>query len=176
LIGERLTVSTYARNSKLAAYQGVMTHSGVSGADPHRLVLMLLDGALERLSIARGYLERGGHHRGEFARRAAALQQCMNILAELNGSLNLTEGGPLARNLSDLYDYMIRRLVVANTTSASGPVLEVARLLEELKGAWVAIGPDVRKAGASAPGGWNGVPQSVSDPLPQAHPGAAARA
>ena len=139
-------MSTYARNFKLAAYQGVGAYSGVSDADPHRLVLMLMDGALERLSVARGCLERGCGQRGELARKAAALQQCMNIFAELNGSLNITAGGPLAGNLSDLYDYMIRRLAVANAQSELGPVLEVARLLEELRSAWAAIGPAVKPA------------------------------
>jgi flagellar secretion chaperone FliS len=151
-------VNTYARNSKLAAYQGVMAHGSVSGADPHRLVLMLMDGALERLSIARGCLDRNCQQRGDIARKGAALQQCTSIFAELNGSLNLTEGGPLAHNLSNLYDYMIRRLVVANTNSETGPVLEVSRLLEEVRSAWIAIGPEVRKAArVSAPAPMNAV-------------------
>ena len=59
---------------------------------------------------------------------------------------NTVEGGPLAQNLSDLYDYMIRQLVLANAKSDASCVLEVSRLLDEVRGAWIAIGPEVRKA------------------------------
>jgi len=106
------------------------------------MVQMLMDAAAERMAIARGCIERG-----ETGRQASLLHSCVMILGELRGSLNITEGGPLAQNLSDLYDYMIRRLVLGNAKSDPACVLEVSRLLEEIRSAWVAIGPEVRKAG-----------------------------
>ncbi len=138
---EHRAVSAYARNSKVAAYQSVSVHGGVAGADPHRLVLMLMDGALERMAIARGYIERG-----QIARKAQALHQCVNIVNELRGSLNLSQGGALAQNLGDLYDYMLRQLLRANVESDLSCVKEVASLMGEIRGAWVAIGPEVRIA------------------------------
>ena len=135
---------TYARNSKLAAYQSVSVHGGVANADPHAMVQMLMDAAAERMSIARGCIERG-----ERKRQAALLHSCVLIIAELRGSLNLAEGGPLAQNLSDLYDYMIRRLTLANSKGDADIVLEVSRLLDEIRSAWVAIGPEVRKSAAA---------------------------
>jgi flagellar secretion chaperone FliS len=136
---EQRAVSAYARNSKVAAYQSVSVHGGVAGADPHRLVLMLMDGALERMAIARGYIERG-----QIAKKAQALHQCVNIVNELRGSLNLAQGGALAQNLGDLYDYMLRQLLRANVDSDLNCVKEVASLMGEIRGAWVAIGPEVR--------------------------------
>jgi flagellar secretion chaperone FliS len=138
-----LALNPYARNSKLAAYQTVSVHGGVgvANADPHAMVLMLMDAVTERMSIARGCIERG-----EKVRQASLLHSCVLIICELRGCLNISEGGPLAQNLSDLYDYMMRRLVLANATSDAGPVLEVARLMDEIRSAWVAIGPEVRKA------------------------------
>jgi flagellar protein FliS len=138
---EHRAVSAYARNSKVAAYQSVSVHGGVAGADPHRLVLMLMDGALERMAIARGYIERG-----QIAKKAQALHQCVNIVNELRGSLNLAQGGPLAQNLSDLYDYMLRQLLRANVDSDLKCVKEVASLMGEIRAAWLAIGPEVRPA------------------------------
>jgi flagellar protein FliS len=137
-------VSAYARNSKLAAYQSVSAHGGVADADPHRLVLMLLDGALERMAIARGCLERNGS--GDIARKAQLLHQCVSIITELRGSLNLTQGGPLANNLSDLYDYMMRQLLRANADSsvAVACIQEVSSLLGEIRSAWLAIGPTAK--------------------------------
>ena len=52
-------VSPYARNSKLAAYQSVSVHGGIANADPHGLVLMLMDAAVERMTTARGCMDRG---------------------------------------------------------------------------------------------------------------------
>jgi len=144
-------VSTYPRNSKLAAYQSVSVHGGVANADPHTMVLMLMDAALERISLARGCIERR-----ETTRQAALLHNCVQIIAELRGSLNMNEGGTLAQSLSDLYEYMTRRLILANSTADVGCLVEVSRLLDEIRSAWVAIGPQVRRpapgAGSAA---WN---------------------
>jgi flagellar protein FliS len=135
-----LFVTPYARNSKLAAYQSVSVHGGVANADPHAMVQMLMDAATERMAIARGCIERG-----ERTRQASLLHSCVMIVGELRGSLNTAEGGPLAQNLSDLYDYMIRQLLLANAKSDASCVMEVSRLLEEVRSAWIAIGPEVRK-------------------------------
>lgn len=130
-------MNPYARNY----YQSVSVHGGVANADPHTMVQMLLDGALERMAIARGCIERG-----ERKRQAALLHSCVLIIGELRGSLNMSDGGPLARNLSDLYEYMIRRLTLANSMGDGDIVVEVSRLLEEIRSAWIAIGPEVRKS------------------------------
>ena len=151
------TVSSYARNSKLAAYQTVAVHGGVAHADPYALVLMLMDAAVERMAIARGCIERG-----DTKRQAGLLHSCVNIIAELRGSLNLAKGGTLAQNLSDLYEYMIRRLLLANTSSDTRCITEVSGLLEEIRSAWVAIGPEVRKAATQVD------PASPSAPAPTA--------
>jgi flagellar protein FliS len=143
-------VSGYTKNSKLAAYQGVSVHGGVGEADPHGLIQMLMDGALARLSIARGCLERNCSERGDTARKTAALHQCVNIFAELRGSLDVSKGGPLAQNLSELYDYMIRRVMRATAENNVGCVVEVTSLLSEIRSAWIAIGPQVRQS-APAP-------------------------
>ncbi len=140
-------MSSYARNSKLAAYQSISAHGGVAGADPHRLVLMLMDGALERLSIARGCIERCG--RGDVGRKAELLSQCISMIGELRGSLNLQQGGELARNLSDLYEYMTRQLLRANVDNNVGCINEVQALLGEIRSAWIAIGPEVRGGAGS---------------------------
>jgi flagellar secretion chaperone FliS len=133
-------VSTYSRNSRLAAYQTVAVHGGVANADPHALVLMLMDAAAERLAIARGCAERR-----ELKRQAALLHSCVQIITELRASLNLAQGGPLAQNLSDLYEYMTRQLVLGNARSDAACIGEVASLLEQIRSAWAAIGPEVRK-------------------------------
>ena len=46
------------------------------------------------------------HRTGETRRKAGLLHSAVILVAELRGSLNLQDGGPLAQNLNDLYDYM----------------------------------------------------------------------
>jgi flagellar protein FliS len=116
-------------------------HGGVASADPHALVRMLLDAAVDRMVAARGCIERG-----ELAGKAKLLHSCVILIAELRGSLDLEKGGALARNLRDLYEYMTQRLLVANVRSDAGCVTEVLGLLGEIRSAWVAIGPQVRTA------------------------------
>lgn len=140
-------MNAYARNSKLAAYQSVSVHGNVAAADPHRLVLMLMDGVMERMAVARACIERG-----DIAKKAKLLHSCVTLLGELRGSLNLHKGGELARNLSELYDYMMRQLLRANLESNSDYIKEVASLLGEVRGAWTAIGLEVRNVGAPATG------------------------
>ena len=141
-------MSAYARNSKLATYQSVSVHGSVAGADPHRLVLMLMDGVLERLVIALACIERG-----DIGRKAQLLHSCTTLIAELRGSLNMKGGGEIARNLSDLYEYMARQLIRANAENKVEIIREVTSLLAEVRGAWVAIGPEIRGSTVSAAAG-----------------------
>ncbi len=134
----------YAQNSKLAAYQGVSAY-GATAADPHGLVLMLMNGAMERMTTARGCLERG-----ELVRKAKLLHSSVLLIGELRGSLNMAEGGGLAQNLNDLYDYMIQRLLLANAENKAPYITEVMSLLGEIRAAWAAIGPQIREGAQRA--------------------------
>jgi flagellar protein FliS len=141
---EHGTLSSFPGKSKLAAYHTVSVHGDVANADPHGLVLMLMDACAERLNTACGCIERR-----EIARKAKLLHGCVTLIAELRGSLNLSAGGPLAENLSNLYDYMMRRLLIANVSTEVGPVKEVLGLLNDIRSAWLAIGPQVRSTAAA---------------------------
>ena len=85
--------------SKLAAYRSASVHSGVDAADPHRLVVMLMDGALERIATARGLMSNGTGG----AERAQLLHRAVAIIDELRNSLNF-KAGELAHNLDALYE------------------------------------------------------------------------
>ena len=95
---------------------------------------MLLDGALEKIQNARGCMERQ-----EIAAKCAAIDWSLSILEGLYSSLNLADGGEIAQNLSNLYEYMMRRLMVANARNEVAILDEVTRLLGEVREGWVAI-------------------------------------
>ena len=125
--------------AKLAAYNSVSTHGGVAAADPHRLIVMLMDGALERISTARGCMTRG-----ETVDKARLLNRAISIIAELRSSLDMKAGGQIAMNLNELYDYMCRRLLRATGENRVEMLDEVIQLLHEIRGAWLAIGQEAR--------------------------------
>ena len=127
-------MSAYPNRSSLAAYRSVAAHSGVDAADPHRLVTMLMDGALERLASARGTMEHG-----QTEAKSRLIHRAVAIVEELRASLNLQAGGEVAANLADLYDYCGRQLVRANLENRVELLDEVSNLLREIRGAWVQI-------------------------------------
>jgi flagellar secretion chaperone FliS len=139
-------LSSFARKSSLAAYQSVAALGSVAQADPHKLVQMLFDAAAERMVTARACIERG-----DITRKAQLLHSCVVLIAELRGSLNLVDGGELAQNLSNLYEYMVRQILLANVENDANKVAAVLGLLNDIRGAWVAIGPEVRKTEQSQP-------------------------
>ena len=125
--------------AKLAAYSSAQAHGGVAAADPHRLIVMLLDGALERIATARGCLTRG-----DTAEKARLINRAVSIIGELRSSLDLNSGGPIAVNLGELYDYMGRRLLKATAENRVELLDEVSKLLHDLRAAWVAIPSEAR--------------------------------
>lgn len=139
-------MSAFSQQNKLAAYRSVSAHGAVADADPHLLVLTLFDAILGRLTAARACIEKG-----EVARKAGLLHSTVLLLAELRGSLDINNGGSLAQNLSDLYEYMTRRLVHANLNNDTGAVSEVLGLLGDIRAAWAAIGPQTRAGSAAGP-------------------------
>ena len=105
--------------------------AAASTAGPAQLVLMLYDGALVRLEVARDAIEDG--------RKAAAHEALVRVQAivdELAVSLDLDRGGEVARNLAELYDYCSRQLVEANIHKDAGLVADVEAVLRNLRDAW----------------------------------------
>jgi len=132
-------MSSAAQYRATSAYNSVAAHGGVAAADPHRLILMLMDGALERIAQAHGRLQ---HH--ELAEKNRLLHAAVSIIDELRSSLDLRMGGVIAANLDDLYDYMARQLIAANLQNKPEILDEVAHLLREIRSAWVLLPPEAR--------------------------------
>jgi flagellar secretion chaperone FliS len=127
-------MTAYSRSSNLAAYQTVAAHGGVAAADPHGLILMLLDGVLERIASARGAMEHGA-----VEAKGRALHRAVAIIDELRASLNMASGGQIAANLADLYDYVGRQLMRANLEGRMELLDEASHLLREIRSAWIQI-------------------------------------
>jgi flagellar protein FliS len=125
-----------AMKGKVSAYQSVAAHGSVAAADPHRLVLLLLEGALSRICLARACNERA-----ERQERNRHLERAVAIVGELRASLDLTQG-PLARNLDDLYDFVMRQLLLGQLTNDPRGISGAASVLQEIRAAWAALAPE----------------------------------
>ncbi len=126
-------------NSALQQYKKVGTQSDVATASPHRLILMLLDGAQEKINLAKGYMQRG-----DVALKGNHISWAISIIDGLRMSLDRDAGGDIADNLDALYDYMGRRLAEANMMNDPGMLDEVNGLLQEIRSAWDAIPDELR--------------------------------
>lgn len=125
-----------AMHNAKAAYSQVAVDTGVAAADPHKLILMLFDGAM--LSVASASL---AMQRKETAAKGEAISRAINIITNgLKASLDFEVGGELAGKLGALYDYMSNRLLHANLHGQPAALDEVSHLLAELKDAWGQIG------------------------------------
>jgi flagellar protein FliS len=81
---------------------------------------------------------------GQRAEKGLALGRAVRIVEEgLRAGLDLRGGGPLARDLDDLYRYLTRRLTLANLRDDEAAIDECRRLVLPLQEAWAAIGPGV---------------------------------
>lgn len=128
-------------SNPIASYQQVSLESDVRGADPHRLIVLLFDGAESALATALLQMEANDDHG-----KAVSLTKASSIILEgLAGSLNLNDGGDLAQNLHALYQYMVTRLVHANIHKDAAAVREVQGLLGEISGAWREMGQALRQ-------------------------------
>lgn len=118
------------------AYQRVGVDTGVNGSDPHELVLMLFDGAIESIKLAQGHIAAG-----RVAEKGQALAKATRIVEEgLKASLDREAGGALAQRLADLYDYATLRLLQANLRNDHKALAEVTLLLSDLRETWSRIG------------------------------------
>jgi flagellar biosynthetic protein FliS len=125
--------NAYMRQAS-AMYQQTRAEGRVEGADPHQLIAMLLDGAIERIAQARVHLRRG-----DVPAKGAVVTKAVAIVGELRASLNHEAGGSVAQRLDSLYDYVNRRLLFAQLNNDDQALAECACLLEPVRDGWNGI-------------------------------------
>jgi len=117
------------------AYKQVHLNTGVDGASPHGLVVMLFEGLSDALAQARGAMRSRN-----IEAKGRAINRAVGIVGEgLRGRLNMQEGGKLAVDLDELYAYITVRLIHANLRNDEAALDECVRLLEPVRQAWSQI-------------------------------------
>ncbi len=126
------------------AYARVGVETGVMGASPHRLIVMLYQGARQAIAQARMHLQQGN-----VPARGEAIGKAIQIVESgLQQSLNVEAGGEIAERLDALYGYMSRRLLEANVKQSEAMLVEVDGLLATLEEAWIGIAPEIARMAA----------------------------
>jgi flagellar protein FliS len=124
--------------SPARAYADLGRESDISTASPHRLIVLLFEGAVTAINVAKVHAEQGN-----IAERGVNISKAVEIITNgLKVSLDLEHGGELAVRLSALYDYMVSRLLWANLKNDASAMKEVLSLLGEIHAAWTQIDPD----------------------------------
>ena len=130
--------------NRAAAYAKVSVETGVNTADPHKLILMLFDGAL--LQVRTAGIAIGNQ---DIPGKGTAISKAIEIIINgLKVSLDMSAGGELAERLAALYDYMSERLLYANLHNSQPALDEVAGLLATLREAWAEIRSQVQPSAA----------------------------
>ena len=138
------TFQSNARSPKAGMYAQIGVQTGVNAADPHMLVSMLFEGALDSIAQARGAIRDG-----RMEAKGAAINRAVRIIDEgLKGGLNLNSS-TLAGDLSSLYSYLIVRLTHANLRNDDEALQECSRLVQPLRDAWSDIRPQVNTGAAA---------------------------
>jgi flagellar biosynthetic protein FliS len=107
-------------------------------ASPHKLILMLYEGAIRFSDQAVKSL-----NSGDIIETNRFLQKAQDIIYELIACLNHKEGGEIASNLHNIYLYVIDLLVKANTEKDAAKIEEAISLIASIKSAWEQIGKEV---------------------------------
>ena len=124
----------YAGNNAYANAGNAYKSNEVMTAPKKKLVVMLYDGAVKNLKLAKIAMEDKN-----IEKTNNAFIKAQNILAELMSTLNFDQGGDIAKNLMALYQYMYQQTVRANIEKNADMVDEVIDYLEELRDAWSRI-------------------------------------
>lgn len=143
---------TTLQSRAASAYESVNLQSRATAAGGVDLVILLIEGVLDRIKLARlGITQR------DIQQKVKHLNKCVEIISEgLRAHLDIKAGGEIALNLDDLYAYCLVRLLHANSRNDVAALDEIANLLTPLLGAWMSI------RGGGEAGAISGV-QSLAD-------------
>jgi flagellar secretion chaperone FliS len=130
--------------------------SKVLTAPPHRLHLMLIEGAIRFGRQAEGLLDRG-----ETVAAAAPLLRVVDIVGEMVAAVRERKTD-INKQLTALYWYLFRRVSEAKLHSDSKKLGEALRLLEFERQTWLAICERFGSASARAPSAMESVLPPVS--------------
>lgn len=110
----------------------------VMTATPEELTLMLYDGAIKYMNIAKYSIENN-----EMEKAHSSLIRAQDIVIELNTTLNMDYG--ISKNLRSLYDFIINRLIDGNIKKEAQPIEDALEIMTGIRDTWKEAMKEVKK-------------------------------
>ncbi|RJQ13374.1 MAG: flagellar export chaperone FliS [Nitrospiraceae bacterium] len=108
--------------------------------DRVKIILMLYEGALTHLKIARQKIETG-----DIISKGRHFSKATSIISELSNVLDMEKGGEISTNLRGLYDFVLQRLLYANMNNDVKALEEAEKVMGTLKDGWKEMMKEARQ-------------------------------
>ena len=133
-------MSSVKSNSAMGQYRATDAYGVAASGDRLELVSRMMQGAIDRISAARGHVQRN-----EVAEKGEQIGRAIGLIDGLRSCLNMERGEEISVNLEALYDYMLNRLMEASLKNDQEALAEVAELLTEIKSGWTTMAVEYRQ-------------------------------
>ncbi|MBU2898635.1 flagellar export chaperone FliS [Vibrio hepatarius] len=125
-------------DSGYSSYQQVDLDAQAAAANPHQLVVMLIDGLLNEIERVRGHITSG-----RLAEKGTGINKCMNILVGLDSALDSDNGGEIAQSLHQLYDFCQVELYHASVNNSLDKLTNVEHVMNNIRAGWMSFGQQI---------------------------------
>ncbi|MBI5057041.1 MAG: flagellar export chaperone FliS [Nitrospirae bacterium] len=103
----------------------------LANTDRVRIILMLYEGTLNHMKIAKQKIERG-----DTLSKGIHISKATLIVTELSNVLDMEKGGEISVNLRRLYTYVLQRLLYANLNNDVAALEEAEKIIGTIKDGW----------------------------------------
>ncbi|SDG90459.1 flagellar protein FliS [Vibrio xiamenensis] len=117
------------------SYQQIDLDAQAAAANPHQLVVMLINGLLDEIERIRGHMSAG-----RLAEKGASINKCMNILIGLDSALDEENGGEIAESLHQLYEFCQVELYQASVQNSNERLTNVEQVMTNIREGWMNFG------------------------------------
>jgi len=106
----------------------------VNTTTQEEVVILLFEAAIKYLKQAKEKIKEKN-----YAEKGILISKALDIISELDASLNIEKGGDIAKNLHNLYFYCQTRLLTANLKLDCDIIDEVIHILKQIGSAFAEI-------------------------------------
>ncbi len=128
----------------LKAYKQVDVNSSLLESNPHQIILMMFDGMLQGIAVAKGAIERK-----DYELKSQSITKAVNILEALRQSLDFDSQPEISKNFDVMYSYCIDKLIDISVSLDASAFDEVVDMLKPIRDAWFAMPEASKQEGLS---------------------------
>ena len=112
----------------------------VQTASPVQVVVLLYDGTIQAMKLAQE-----GMQNNDWEDKARFLGRALRVVSELSATLNMEQGGTVARDLRRIYEFVVHELTQANLLNQPERLDAPIRCLGVIREAWLELALQVNK-------------------------------